>query len=361
MDITITLLIGLAAGALLVYFLTKRTTSADVSAETMKPVIDQLISLANQKLGEENSKTKLDLENKRGEIERLIKMIREDLKENRSKLEMTEKEREGMFKSVTTSLDEYKKITEQLKVSTEGLKSVLSNNQLRGKFGEEVAEELLKMAGFVIGTDYEFNKEQEGSDTRPDFAIFLPDKTRINVDAKFPYANLQKSAEAEDDVEKKKYLKDFEQDVKQKIKQVTTRDYINPEDKTVDFVLLFIPNEMIFSYIYDRLNEVWRDAMEKKVILVGPFSFTALLRMIKQSYDNFRVQGNIQKIVGHVRGLEKEFVKFSEEFDKLGERILSLSRQYDQVGRTRVNQMNRIMDKVKLEDGSDSDQPKLID
>jgi DNA recombination protein RmuC len=142
---------------------------------------------------------------------------------------------------------------------------------------------------------------------------------------------------------------------------VTTRDYINPEDKTVDFVLLFIPNEMIFSYIYDRLNEVWRDAMEKKVILVGPFSFTALLRMIKQSYDNFRVQGNIQKIVGHVRGLEKEFVKFSEEFDKLGERILSLSRQYDQVGRTRVNQMNRIMDKVKLEDGSDSDQPKLID
>jgi DNA anti-recombination protein RmuC len=65
--------------------------------------------------------------------------------------------------------------------------------------------------------------------------------------------------------------------------------------------------------------------------------------------------------VGHVRGLEKEFVKFSDEFDKLGERILSLSRQYDQVGRTRVNQMNRIMDKVKLEDGSESDQPKLID
>src|SRR5690606_13355165 len=124
-----------------------------------------------------------------------------------------------------------------------------------------------------------------------------------------------------------------------KIKQVTTRDYINPEDKTVDFVLLFIPNEMIFSYIYDKLNDVWRDAMEKKVVFVGPFSFTALLRMIKQSYDNFRVQGNIQNIIGHVRGLEKEFEKFTLEFEKFGDRIDSLSKQYDQVSRTRVNQM----------------------
>jgi len=80
-----------------------------------------------------------------------------------------------------TSVDESRKITEQLSVSTEGFEDegFLSDNQVRGQFGEQVAEDLLKMAGFVKGVDYEFNKQQEGTKTRPDFSVFLPDGTRI--------------------------------------------------------------------------------------------------------------------------------------------------------------------------------------
>ena len=37
--------------------------------------------------------------------------------------------------------------------------------------------------------------------------------------------------------------------------------------------------------------------MAKKVVLAGPFSFTAILRMVKQAYENFRIQENIYKIV----------------------------------------------------------------
>src|SRR5690606_28364329 len=118
--------------------------------------------------------------------------------------------------------EEYKQVTDQLSVSTESLKKTLSNNQLRGQFGEQVADELLKMAGFVRGVDYEFNKEQKGSETRPDFCVFLPDGTRINVDSKFPYANLQKGIETEDLDQRKEFLRAFERDVKEKIKQVTT-------------------------------------------------------------------------------------------------------------------------------------------
>ncbi len=330
--------------------------------DLMKGVNEQVITLANEKLGSEKKEIRADMEGKRQEIERLIKTIKDDLKDSKDKLGEESKERVNMFSSLKTSLDEYKKITEQLSTSTEGLKKVLSNNQMRGQFGEQVADNLLKMAGFVIGEDYQFNKEQAGTETRPDFTIYLPDGTKINVDAKFPFSNLQKSTETENKEEKNKYLADFEQDVKAKVKQVVGRDYINPEDNTVDFVVLFIPNEMIFSYIYEKMQPVWEDAMQKKVVFVGPFSFTALLRMIKQSYDNFRVQKNIQGIVNHVRGLEKEFTKFSDEFDKVGERIESLNKQYEVVSRTRVNQMNKIMDKIQLDDKNETEdeQPKLL-
>jgi DNA recombination protein RmuC len=362
MDILIAAIIGLLIGIAIYYFLNRGSgkqkeeigiTIEQKLNELMPNVLDKanesLIRMADQKLGAESNKGRIDLENKRGEIERLVKVIQEDLKLSKKELEQSEKDRIDSFSSLKTSLEDYKKITEQLSVSTENLKKVLSNNQLRGQFGEQVAEDLLKMAGFVPGENY--TRQEGGGGSRPDFTIYFPDRTKINVDAKFPYSALQRMTETDDTDMKNKHMKQFETDVKEKIKQVTTRDYINPEDKTVDFVILFIPNEMIFSFIYDKMPGIWQDAMKKKVVLAGPFSFTAILRMVKQAYENFRVQENIFKIVGHVRSMELEFDKFSEEFDKVGIKIDQLSKQYSTVNSTRVNQMRKRMDLVKLEGG----------
>ena len=120
---------------------------------------------------------------------------------------------------------------------------------------------------------------------------------------------------------------------------------------------------MIFSFIYDKMPSIWEDAMAKKVVLAGPFSFTAILRMVKQAYENFRVQENIFKIVGHVQSVEKEFDKFSEEFDKVGVKIDQLQKQYSDVSTTRVNQMKRKMELVRLEGGVkvDSQIPLISD
>ncbi len=365
-SIAIGILIGVIVGGVGIYLILRSRNNQEEISETIAQKIneimpqalnqanDTLIKMANEKLSSETKQNRVDMENKRQEIERLVKMIQDDLNRSKKDLESSDKERIDTFSALKNSLEEYKKVTEQLSVSTEGLKKALSNNQVRGQFGEEVADELLKMAGFVRGVDYEFNKEQAGSETRPDFAVFLPDGTRINVDSKFPYSNLQKMSEAESKEQKSEYHKLFVQDVKNKIKQVTNRDYINPEDKTVDFVILFIPNEMIFSYIYDKMDDVWKEAMANKVILAGPFTFTAVLRMIKQSYDNFKIQQNIFGVIQHVKSFEKEWFKFAEEFEKVGGKILALQKQYEEVEGTRYRQLQRSIDRVKLE-GEDMD------
>lgn len=363
MELVIALIGGILLGIGIFYFFFKNThkqkeeiseTISQKLTEILPSVLDQanesLIRMADQKLGAESSKSRIDLENKRAEIERLVKQIQEDLKESKKELEASEKDRISSFSALKNSLDEYKKITEQLSVSTENLKKVLSNNQMRGQFGEQVADDLLKMAGFVVGQTYTRQESENGA--RPDFTVYLPDKTKINIDAKFPYASLQRMTETDDVDAKKRYMKQFESDIKEKIKQVTTREYISVEDGTVDFVILFIPNEMIFSFIYDKMPQIWEDAMSRKVILAGPFSFTAILRMVKQAYENFRVQENIFKIVGYIQAVEKEFDKFNEEFDKVGDRIEQLQKQYSEVSTTRVNQMRKKMDLVKLEGGT---------
>ena len=356
---TIYIILALVGGVLLgigiFYFLKKGNTDSqeelneafekkltELVPVALNQASENLVRMANEKLSSETKQSRLDFENKRDEITRLVKNLEDYVK-------TSEKDRLDSFSSLRTSLEESRKITEQLSVNTESLKKVLSNNQLRGQFGEQVADDLLKMAGFVRGVDYEFNKEQAGSETRPDFCVFLPDGTRINIDSKFPYANLQKMTETDDKELKEKFRVQFERDVKEKMKQVTTRDYINPEDKTVDFVILFIPNEMIFSYIYEKMPELSQEAITQKIVLAGPFSFTAILRMVKQSYENFRVQKNIYNIIGHVKAFEKEFDTFSDSFSKVGEKIDSLQKQYDTVSTTRFNQLVKRVDRVKQE------------
>ena len=337
-SIIVAVVVGVVVSYLVVSFLIPKQ---------LNQTSEQLIRLANEKLGAEKTA-----------VEEIAKRIREELEGHEGKLEEAERERIGSFRALKQELENQRKISEQLSATTEGLKKVLSNNQLRGQFGEQVAEELLTMSGFVKGVNYEFNKQQKESETRPDFTIFLPNKVKINVDVKFPYKNLQRMTETDDSSLKKEILKSFEKDIRDKIKQVTTRDYINPQDNTVDFVMMFIPNEMIFSFIYDKMPAVWTDAMRQKVVMAGPFSFTAILRLVRQAYDNFRYQKDVQKIIGYIKTFEVEFQKYNEEFLKIGDRISSLTNQYDMVNKTRTNQLSRSIDKVKLEE---NDSNKLLD
>lgn len=312
-------------------------------------------------LGAQKSEIKTDLEGKKSAINDLIKEIRADIKLHQERIRQSDDDRVRSYSSLANELKSSIETTKELKASTDSLKDLLSNNQLRGAFGEQVAENLLKMAGLVIGQDYQKNQSTETGSTRPDFTIFLPDKTKINIDVKFPYSSLVKYIESDEREQKERHMKSFKSDVKEKIKQVTTRNYINPEERTVDFVILFIPNEMIFSFVYDKMNDVWEEAVNKKVVLAGPFSFTAILRMVKQAYTNFRYQENLQNIIGLIHKFDEEYQKYSDSVNVLGDRIRSVQTQYDSVSSTRDKQLTKIVDKIKTHEIESAEQKTLIE
>lgn len=342
MTLVYTLLVLILITLIYFIFISRRPTSASLDPKT----IDTIINVANEKLGDKSDQISIDLKNKKDSIEKMVTQILTELDKNQSKLELAEKDRVGSFEGLKTAIENNRKITEQLSVTTEGLKKTLSNNQMRGAFGEKVAEDLLKQSGFVIGVDYT-KQETEGSG-RPDFTLYLPDKTKINIDSKFPYSAIVKMSETEDAEQKKQYLKEFEKDIKDKITQVSSRDYIDPEKNTVDFVIVFIPNEMIFSFIYEKFPHILDEAFNKKIILSGPFSFTAILRMVRQAYENFRFQKDIRGIIAQIKVFGTEYSKFCQEFDKLGERIDGLQKQYLQVSHTRSNKLQKVVDKIQI-------------
>ncbi|HSX41849.1 MAG TPA: DNA recombination protein RmuC [Candidatus Saccharimonadales bacterium] len=332
---------GVILGAGITYFLMHRRMNVQ---DHLKAIGEEILAAAKEKLGAEKEVIKVDLEGKKDAIKTLVDEIRLQLKETDRNLRKSDEDRISNFSALRKELETHKQLASDLRGSTDELKNILSNNQTRGQFGERIAEDLLKMAGFVINHDYFV--QTAGGDGRPDFTLVLPDQTKVNIDVKFPYQNLQKYTEAKDPEEKKRHFDQFQRDVREKIKQISTRGYVNPDDNTVDFAVAFIPNEMIFSFIYEHFNDIWEEAMNKKVILAGPYSFVALLRLVKQAHSNFKLQTNIHSIIQLVQKFRQEYGKFSEELDTLGSRLDSTSKQFQVVSSTRHRQLGRVMDQI---------------
>src|SRR3989344_5197427 len=351
------LLVGVIVGAAGTFVLLKNR------GNDLKTATEHLIMLSKEALAGDKKQISIDLEGKKDAIKTLVDEIRLQLKETDRNIRKSEEDRISNFSELKKELETHKQLASELRGSTDQLKNILSNNQMRGAFGERIAEDLLKMAGFVINQDY-FVQDNSG-EGRPDFTIVLPDKTKVNIDVKFPYQNLQKYVEASDTTEKKRHFDQFQRDVREKIKQIATRDYINPDDNTVDFAVAFIPNELIFSYIYEQSNNIWEEAMQKKVVLADPYSFVALLRLVKQAHSNFRLQSNIHQIIGLVQKFRVEYDKFSDSLDTLGDRLDSASKQFQTVSSTRARQLGRVMDQIDSQQVLDNpkvatDKDKLI-
>jgi DNA recombination protein RmuC len=293
----------------------------------------------------------------------LLKEIIEGLEK---KLEHSQKEVDTL-KNQNSAIKEQllntAKITGELQVSTEGLKNLLSTNRLRGEWGEQVAEDLLLAAGFVENVT--FVKQAQTNEGRPDFTIKLPDGSKLNVDAKFPFDDLMTYQSAETEAAKKQALSKFSQSIKQKVKEVTSKDYINPEDQTLDFVVMFIPNEMIFSFIYEKLPDINEYCAQRKVIMAGPFGFTAVLRLVMQAYKNFGYEKNLQEIFGLVSKFQEEYEKFGGSLEKLGNQLSTVQKTYHEVEGTRSRQLTKVIDQISshadVTDVSEKSQKQLSD
>jgi DNA recombination protein RmuC len=296
------------------------------------------------------SGVKLMLENNQRTIEQISLNLEKQLKENRREVVDLKTQNSAIREQLVNS----NKITEGLQASTEGLKNLLANNRLRGEWGEQVAEDLLLAAGFVEKINYV--KQTSSGAGRPDFTILLPDGSKLNVDAKFPFDDLIAYQSAKDAGDKRQALNKFRTTMKTKVKEVTTKDYINPEAQTLDFVVMFIPNEMIFSFVYEKLPEINQYANERKVILAGPFGFTGVLRLVLQAHKNFKYEKDLQKILGLIEKFQEEYSKFGESIEKLGRQIDLTQKTFIEIEGTRNRQLTRVVDRI----GEHTQKEKLL-
>jgi len=311
----------------------------------------------------EESTTSLDA--RKEAIEGNIQSLEEQLDKYQKLVHDFEKDRAEKYGNIEAQLKNATQSTAELQKTTNRLNDILGNVKLRGQWGERMAEDIIRNSGLIEGVNYKKQKALGSTNTRPDYTFLLPDKHKINMDVKFPLDNYLNMVNSVSPSEKEQYQKEFVRNVKDRIKEIQNRDYINPAENTLDFVLLFIPNEQVYGLIQEKIPGLMDDALKQKVVLCSPFTLYAMLTVIRQAFENFRFEKDMKKIIQLIEQFAKVFEKFKGRFDNIGKALEKLESEYSDVKTKSFKQLDtkiRQIDDHKKGKNIAADSPsKLID
>ena len=288
-----------------------------------------------------------ELDTKKSLIDQQIQTMTSELNKVSKLVGDLEDDRIEKFGELTGQLKAVGEGTAALTNITNMLHEALASTKARGQWGERMAEDVLQHCGLVEGVNYLKQKSIKGSGTRPDFTFLIPLNRKLNMDVKFPWDNYNRYVEADSELEKERFCNDFLKNVKTRIKEVTTREYISPEENTLDCVLLFIPNERIYAFIHEHDRSVLDYGLKNKVVLCSPITLFAVLAVIRQAVDNFNLGQTSNEILSLLGAFKEQWGKFFEKLEQVGKRIKATQTAYDELTTTRRRQLERHLDRIE--------------
>jgi DNA recombination protein RmuC len=164
---------------------------------------------------------------------------------------------------------------------------------------------------------------------------------------KFPLDNYMRYLDAESELEQRRHREDFLRDVRAKIKELAARGYNSSDAETVDCVLLFIPNEQLYGFIQEHDGAALEHALGHKIVMCSPLTLFAVLAVVRQAVDSFRLERTTSEILDVLGSFSKQWGGFVDQMDTLGKRIESTTAAYDQLSGTRRRQLERQLDRIE--------------
>ncbi|MCJ7575143.1 MAG: DNA recombination protein RmuC [Dehalococcoidia bacterium] len=345
-------IVGLIVGGLVIFIINRlqrkeaEKSFSLLSQEVVRKNSEDFLKLANQTLATQTQVGVGELESKKQLIDQTLQAIKTDLNKVEKLVNDTEVRREKTFGEVSTTLKITAEQTGKLQETTNRLQAALANTQIRGQWGERMAEDILQAIGFEEGINYTKQKAQDVAIGRPDYCFLLPQGLKLNMDVKFPLANYLKYFEEGNEVVKEGYKKQFLKDAKQRIKEVTTRDYINPAEHTLDYALVFVPSEQVFCFMHENDKEIMDDAIKSKVVLCSPLTLYAMLAIIRQAVDNFKLERTSAQILSLFGSFYKQWKEYCKCMESMGKRIGQAQEEYETLASTRSKMLERPLKQI---------------
>ena len=293
--------------------------------------------LANQILEE---KTLRFTDMNRSNMEAILKPLNEKLVEFKVKVEETyDKESKQRF-SLEERIRELVALNNQISEDANNLtKALKGNNKIQGNWGEMILESILEKSGLKKGEEYftqEFIVDENGNRIRntqdkymqPDVVVVYPGGRKIIIDSKVSLSAYVRYVEADSDDIKLIAEKEHVISIKQHIDELSQKSYQDYVE-SLDFVMMFIPNEPAYILAMQLDSTLWDYAYRKRILLISPTNLIASLKVVSDLWKREYQSRNAIEIAKRGAALYDKFAGFVDTLQDVGKNIERSQKSYD--------------------------------
>ena len=260
-----------------------------------------------------------------------------------------------MLNDFKNSIDEYKnqtvlntkEINGAIKVASDLTKLLTTNQNLKGQYGEDSLEVILKACFPAENVNYikQYRTlNEENNEIKPDYLVNLPNEKSILIDCK---VNLDKYLEFQKNSDLKN---EFIKDLNSTINNLSNKKYETANGlNQADFILMYIPLEPVLTLIYtdsDFLGVV-KNANEKNIIIVGNSSILTTIRLAKLLWAQDKQDKNLEKIINIAQNIYEYISLHTQNIYKiksnLEECVSSFAKEYDKLSSNKLFKMTEEM------------------
>ncbi|MDP7635949.1 MAG: DNA recombination protein RmuC [Phycisphaerae bacterium] len=322
--------------ALLVGYIRSRDASRQMR-QTFAALASEALDANAHRLGQQTGAL---LESKRDLIDQTVQTVNERLRNIGEYFQRLEADRKREFGELDSSIS-------SLSTTTGKLHEMLASTQRRGAWGERMTEDILQLAGLVKGVNYTTQSGDQAESGRPDFTFHLPNDLKVNMDVKFPLESYKAYLDASTDETRAAGLQAMVTAVRGHVRAVAGRGYIDPKVPTVNYVIVFLSSEQIFSLVLGAEPDLMDESMQRGVVLASPMTLYAMLSVVRQAAGSANLMKTAGEVIELLQTFTREWEKYNVEMDKLGKYIDQASRQFEAVRTTRSRQLERPLDKIE--------------
>ena len=330
LSVLLGLALGLGLGIIAGFFVFRKKDAGSLEIELAtakaneQSLREQIASLNDQreearKREEEQNKVLQELAPVKDRLDQMQKVVSE-----------LERERTEQFTTIKEQLRSSQTAQQELQNTTRVLAGAMSNNQVRGQWGELTLRRLLEQTGMVKHVDFyeQFSSENsDGKSIKPDVVIHMPDGKYVAVDSKVPFNNYQRAfeiSELADESElarREKLLKQSAKDVKARIDEISKKDYYSGLPESPEFTIMFMPSESLLSATLEIDPGLLEEAFEKRVAVVSPVSFYSAIKTISYAWRQQAAEETIQEVLDLGSKLYRTVRVVAEHAQKLGKEL----------------------------------------